>query len=410
MEILGEIDVAYSGKNSIRPTHLFIVLHKSSSVDDSSKMSSTIRHIMSTTAASSTPASSIIEVAYGITVEPKDDPMVAVADHAMNFLNNAGIPGTYLVDHIPILRYIPSWLPGAQFQKFAKAAYSAAQDMINVPYANVRERLTVSFDGEQIKGEAPPCVVSRAFAREEKYLGDPEMEAILKDVASVAYAGGVDTTNPPLLAFAAAMVLFPEVQKKAQLEVDTVLNGRCLPSFEDQSLLPYSQAVMWELFRWKTVLPLGVAHRTITDDIYSGFFIPGGSIVLANVWAIMRDEQLFPQPDEFRPERFINEDGSINRKLTEAVEITFGLGRRICPGRFFARDTVWLWITSLLSVFNINPAKDANGQKLLPDVDLLPLFITRIKSLECDITPRSKEAVKLIRDSELELDLDVLAG
>ncbi|KAJ8508614.1 hypothetical protein ONZ45_g9138 [Pleurotus djamor] len=280
--------------------------------------------------------------------------MIAVADNAMNYINDAGIPGTYLVDHVPILRYVPSWFPGAQFQQFAQAAYTAAQDMINVPYAHVREKL--------IKGEAPPCVVSRAYTRDESYLEEPAMESILKDVASVAYAGGVDTTNPPLLAFAAAMVLFPRVQEKAHLELDGVLEGCRLPSFEDQSSLPYSQAIMWELFRWKPVLPLGIAHRTTTDDLYSGYFLPGGSLVLANVWAIMRDENLFPQPDEFRPERFLNEDGTINRKLTEVVEITFGLGRR------------------------------------------------RIKSLECDIMPRSKEAVKLIRDSELELDLDALEG
>ncbi|KAJ8508610.1 hypothetical protein ONZ45_g9134 [Pleurotus djamor] len=276
-----------------------------------------------------TPASSIIEVTYGIAVQPQDDPMIAIADTALNHLNDAGIPGTFLVDYVPLLQYLPSWFPGTQFKKFARTAYAATRDMIDIPYAQVRDQF--------LKGEAPPCTLSRAFARDEKSLADPDLETVVKDVASVAYVGGVDTTYPPLLTFAAAMTLFPHVQNRAQAEIDQVLGGR-LPSFEDREALPYSEAIMWEVFRWKTVLPLGIAHRIMSDDIYSGYFLPSGSLVFANVWSIMRDETLFPQPDEFKPERFINKDGKINRKLTEVVEITFGFGRRYGINLFFCFD------------------------------------------------------------------------
>ncbi|KAJ8508608.1 hypothetical protein ONZ45_g9132 [Pleurotus djamor] len=313
---------------------------------------------------SSTPASSIIEVSYGISVEPKDDPMIAIADKAIAHLNDAGIPGTFVVDYVPILKYIPAWFPGASFKRFAQTACEDTRAMVENPYAAV-------------KGEAaPPSFLSRVLSRNYEYLEDPARETMVKDVASAAYA-------------------------KAQAEIDALLKGTRLPSFQDQASLPYSQAIMWETLRWKSVLPLGIAHRLTTDDVYSGYFLPRGSLVFANIWAILRDESTFPQPDEYRPERFICEDGTINRNLTEVVEMSFGFGRRICPGRYFARDTVWLWITSLLCVFNINPMKDEKGQKILPDTDLLPLFVTRIKSLQCDIKPRSLDAVSLITDSRM---------
>ncbi|KAJ8508605.1 hypothetical protein ONZ45_g9131 [Pleurotus djamor] len=189
----------------------------------------------------STPASSIIEVAYGIAVQPEDDPMIAIADKAFHHINEAGIPGTFLVDYIPILRHIPSWFPGASFQRFAQTSYKDMINMLDIPYAQVRDRL--------VKGEAISCLVTRVFGRNPQYLDDPKMERIVQDVASSAYTGGADTTNPPLLTFAAAMVLFPDVQKKAQAEIDQVLEGSRLPSFEDQGSLPYTQAMMWEIMR-----------------------------------------------------------------------------------------------------------------------------------------------------------------
>jgi Cytochrome P450 len=84
--------------------------------------------------------------------------------------------------------------------------------------------------------------------------------------------------------FILAMVLSPEVQKKAQAELDAVVGPNRLPEFEDRNNLPYINALCKEILRWHPLLPLGFAHATTQDDIYNGYFIPKGAIIFGNSW------------------------------------------------------------------------------------------------------------------------------
>ena len=74
------------------------------------------------------------------------------------------------------------------------------------------------------------------------------------------------------------MALHPEIQKKAQTEIDNVIGTHRLPEFEDRPSLPYVEALYRELMRWKPVAPLGVAHASTGDDVYSGYFISKGTL------------------------------------------------------------------------------------------------------------------------------------
>ena len=80
------------------------------------------------------------------------------------------------------------------------------------------------------------------------------------------------------------MALFPEAQRKAQEEIDRVVGTDRLPTFEDRENLPYVDALVKEALRWHPVVPMGVPHVTTEDDIYEGYFIPKGSILLPNIW------------------------------------------------------------------------------------------------------------------------------
>ncbi len=82
------------------------------------------------------------------------------------------------------------------------------------------------------------------------------------------------------------MSLFPEVQRKAQAELDAVVGRGRLPGVKDRQSLIYVSALVKELLRWHNVAPLGVAHRTIEDDEIQGFFIPGGTTLIANIWYV----------------------------------------------------------------------------------------------------------------------------
>ena len=84
--------------------------------------------------------------------------------------------------------------------------------------------------------------------------------------------------------FFVAMILFPEVQKKAYEELMSVVGPHRLPQLEDEGSLPYIRALAKECLRWRSVVPLGIPHRVLEDDEYRGYHIPKGSMVIANLW------------------------------------------------------------------------------------------------------------------------------
>ncbi|KAF8631328.1 hypothetical protein AX14_010947, partial [Amanita brunnescens Koide BX004] len=143
------------------------------------------------------------------------------------------------------------------------------------------------------------------------------------------------------------------------------------------------------------VVPLAIPHTAIKDDVYKGYFIPKGTLLMGNSWAISQDETKYPNPNAFYPERFLNPDGTLN---DDKVEYAFGYGRRFCPGKFMARDILWLIVASALSAFNISKAKDENGA----EIDINPdAFSTGLSSspqpFNCTVVPRSPEAATLVR-------------
>ena len=95
---------------------------------------------------------------------------------------------------------------------------------------------------------------------------------------------GADTILASILTFFLAMLHAPEVQKKAQAEIDLVIGNDRLPSATDYDQLPYIQAVMSEVFRYHPVAPMDIPHRVAQDDIYKGYLIPRNSTVIINAW------------------------------------------------------------------------------------------------------------------------------
>jgi hypothetical protein len=148
--------------------------------------------------------------------------------------------------------------------------------------------------------------MARAMLEEDTALPAAQSQLdLIKDLTGVAYLAGSDTTVGAVIAFFLAMLVYPDVQAKAQAEVDRVVGRERLPELEDAENLPYVQAVASECLRWLPVLPLcplfqgtaccictdrasrtAVAHSTTQDDEYKGYFIPKGSIVLGSVWYV----------------------------------------------------------------------------------------------------------------------------
>jgi len=123
---------------------------------------------------------------------------------------------------------------------------------------------------------------------------------------------------------------FLKCKKKGQREIDDLLHYARLPEFSDRPSLLYVEAIYREVIRWMPPLPISVPHCSTEDDIYQGYFIPKGTTILANIWAMTRDEIAYPEPENFRPERFIDENGRLNG---DDSALAFGFGKRVCVGR-----------------------------------------------------------------------------
>ncbi|KAJ6579965.1 cytochrome P450 [Mycena vulgaris] len=332
----------------------------------------------------------VMDVTYGIDVHRSNYPYIELAQEAMEGLATASLPGRFLVDTIPALKYVPGWFPGAQFQRQAKQWKKAARELLEIPFAQTKRDIAT--------GNAVPSFTSRSLGtlHDAKNEEKGAKETIIQATAANMYAAGTDTTASALGTFILAMLTNPEAQKKAQAELDSVLGADHLPDFTDEPSLPYVCAVLKEVLRWRNALPIAVPHYLQVEDEYRGYRIPANTIVIGSTWAILHDEVMYPDPHTFKPERFLL-NGKLNPDVRDPETVAFGFGRRICPGRHMAASSLWITIASLLATFDIQKAVDEYGKEIEPSHEYFPGLISGPLPFECSITPRSRQAEESIR-------------
>ncbi|KAH9929054.1 cytochrome P450 [Epithele typhae] len=231
-----------------------------------------------------------------------------------------------------------------------------------------------------------------------------EEEDIIQNIGAVAFEGGADTSFSTILGILTALALNPGVVAKAHAELDAVVGASRFPDFSDRVALVYVSAIVLEGLRWHNVAPLGAPHYTMTDDELDGLFIPAGTIVIANTWACLHDPEAYPDPEQFRPERFIS-DGQLDKSVRDPTAFAFGYGRRICPGRHFAVDSIFINIASILHVFDVTPPVDDNGRPVNVVYEATEGIISYPVDSRCTIKPRSAQAERLIRSQNTKAEV-----
>ncbi|XP_057518891.1 cytochrome P450 78A5-like [Amaranthus tricolor] len=212
----------------------------------------------------------------------------------------------------------------------------------------------------------------------ENKLDDSDMIALLWEMIF----RGTDTIAILLEWILARMVLHPDIQAKAQSEIDTIL-GTDPVTDSDLPKLPYLQAIIKETLRVHPPGPLlSWARLSIHDTQVGPHFIPAGTTAMVNMWAITHDEKIWPNPNEFKPERFMEENVPIMGSDLRLAP--FGAGRRVCPGKAMGMATVQLWLAQMLQNFKWVPAAD-QGVDL---TECLKLSMEMKKPLVCRAVPR----------------------
>ncbi|KAF5361115.1 hypothetical protein D9758_009085 [Tetrapyrgos nigripes] len=287
----------------------------------------------------------IMKIAFGHEIS-EDDQYVKMAHDVTYTLDNSGAPGATPPDLLPSLKHVPSWLPGASFATFAKNWRKAVRLIHDLPYQQVKEK--------HEQGTANACFLNEALenSSEDSFSSAEHVEDI-KGVAANIFCAGNDTTFGTILCFMLAMVLNPEVQERAAKELDEVVGRDRLPTFEDRSRLRYVECVVQETLRWHPVLPLGIPHKTVQADIYQGYHVPAKTVVIANAYGMSRDEKVYQQPHEFRPERFLPKPDGNGEPYFDP---SWGFGRRVCPGKPLADASFWIAAATILSTVQLSAA------------------------------------------------------
>ncbi|KZT67723.1 cytochrome P450 [Daedalea quercina L-15889] len=330
----------------------------------------------------------MMEIAYGHEVTSLEDEIVVLADKAVGATTEAGSPAATLIDFIPILQWIPAWMPGGGWKTRAAEVRKMVQRTSDVPYARVQAAIAA--------GTARPCFLW-SLLEERSQSGDGSEMALeeIKSAANLVYGAGIDTTATALSAFVLSMVLHPDACKKAQEEIDHVVGDSRLPDFGDRSSLPYVEAVLKEVLRWIPPVPLGLPHRLTEEDTYRSLMIPEGSMMIPNVWGMTRNATVYPDPEKFRPERFLEMDAT-TAAAADPYNMVFGFGRRICPGKDLADQSVWIAAVSMLAAFDICKARDEAEREITPVPSFAPGMISHVRPFVCDIRPRSQKMARMI--------------
>ncbi|OBZ73772.1 O-methylsterigmatocystin oxidoreductase [Grifola frondosa] len=306
----------------------------------------------------------IFTTIYGYHVATDHDPYVEAAEEFMQ-ISSYAITAGWLVDFMPFLR----WLPWTTFHKIAAEWRVKIGEWVEGPHAmfkalpdsNVKR---ISFCGTLLLNE-------------DGQITNPDIEDRVKWIATSVYGAGSDTTVATLSQFILAMVHYPHVLRKAQREIDDVVGPDRLPTFDDRQM------------------PLTPPHLLMQADEYRGYRLPKGSFCIANMWAILHDESLYPDPHKFYPERFEEEMDPDLTKLVDPDNYAFGFGRRRCPGVHFANQSLWFAIASIIACFDIAPAVNEDGLAILPELLFAPGAFRHPKPFECSIKPR-REAVRTL--------------
>jgi cytochrome P450 len=343
---------------------------------------------ISRTYSNSEMGSIILRITYGYKIDPHSkDPLVKLAEETVSQFSKAIVPGAFMVDIIPALKYLPDWLPGTGFKKTAKLWNETLHRLVNVPYSFAKAQANDTSSQQSF--------VSNILHQKGSSIG-PEDEHELKWAAAAMYGGGADTSVSTMMCFFLAMSIWPDVQRKAWEEIDRVVGSR-LPTTADRVNLPYLNAVMQEAFRWHPVAPLGNPHTASKEAVYRGYRIPKGATLMPNIWWFTHDPEVYHDPMEFKPERYLEPYNE-----PEPSDLVFGFGRRICPGRLLAESSVFLTVARSLAVFKIQKAVDDNGNEIEPEVDFEGGIISHPLPYKCRITARTAEHDTLIRNVEVE--------
>lgn len=292
------------------------------------------------------------------------------------------------VNFIPALRYVPgsNWA----YRRIKRNRHQTADyfrriaDAHRSSYVDGTIRDIVDAYLAQLRRDK-----ARGIQREDTYFSEEQLVQVLMDI----FSAGLETVTSTLEWSILLLVRHPHVQRRLQEELDTHLasQGDRPASMADLPALPYAQATILEVLRRANVIALGNAHATTCDVELAGFRIPADTHVISNLWAIHMDPDLWEDPEEFRPERFL-----VNGRVHKPdYFMPFSVGRRMCLGNHLTQTEVFLFLSNLLQRYTLELPEGEQP----PSMDGHVAVSHTPRPFRVKITPRKTTATDTIATS-----------
>nr|XP_039258472.1 cytochrome P450 2J3-like [Styela clava] len=250
-----------------------------------------------------------------------------------------------LITLAPMLRFIPP------FSGVVKLISSERKIMMGY-LQDIIEEHESTFDEHHLRD------FTDAFLKEIKNANNKnssfnklQLVHFIRDLFEAGSSTSSSTMSWAFLCFAH----YAEFQEKIAGEISKTLGENGIPLMKHRDELPFTCAFIQELMRHRTLVPLGVFHKTNEDAILHGYTIPKNTTICPNLWAVHHDSQHFENPEEFRPERFLDRDGKF---IQSNYVIPFSVGPRRCIGEQLARMQIFLLIAGIVQKLRIVPDPD----------------------------------------------------
>ncbi|KAK7087425.1 cytochrome P450 1A1-like isoform X1 [Littorina saxatilis] len=308
--------------------------------------------------------------------KPRDcPPPERVMDIVEQFANES--KERFLEDVVPLVRFCPT----PRFRR----AMKILDQFTDYVRKNIEEHRK-SFTPGNIRDLTDSILLAQieAARADGKDTMEPFSDTHVVRTITDIFAAGIETSRMTLHWALLFLAGHPKVQTRMQAEIDAATGPR-LPQLADKPNLPYCEATLYEVMRLSPVAPTSLPHKTMCDTTVGGYDVPKNTLVLVNLWAAMHDPDKWEQPEEFKPERFLDAEGQLSAK--QESWMPFSTGRRSCIGESVVKPELVLILACLLKTLSVSLAP---GQEYRVTTRLVSLFMNPPLPYSIAVTPRNK--------------------
>ncbi|KAI7871338.1 cytochrome P450 [Spinellus fusiger] len=261
---------------------------------------------------------------------------------------------------------IDSFLPALSFLDYFLDKEKKRSCFVN----NLRNPVFKGMIAKALESDKDCLVKRMKDANKDNLYDEDDILMIFNDML----LGGTGTISVTLSWAFVFLSHHPKVQKKICEEIDTfIAKYKRLPKFTEREEFPYMISVQRELMRLYTTTPYGVPHVVDEDFIFNNYLIKKGTTLVSDMYSMHRNPDVYPDPEKFIPERFINNKSTLhasaNGNTKERDQFNFGWGRRTCPGVYLAETDLFIAYTRIWARCTVEPGLDSNGNPVYPDIN-----------------------------------------